>query len=84
VLNPRVKGDTGLKAETYVPVDTRAAAAARRNILLRFKELVKGVREPCNQDEEVEPTTPLGWEMWRKAMIRGHFLCTHPQKTRLR
>jgi len=34
VLNPRVKGDTGLKAETYVPVDTRAAAAAARRTMM--------------------------------------------------
>ena len=34
VLNPRVKGDTGLKAETYVPaVETRAAAAAMRTMV---------------------------------------------------
>ena len=37
VLNPRVKGDTGLKAETYVPaVDTRAAAATTRTMIVKY------------------------------------------------
>lgn len=36
MLNPRVKGDTGLKAETYVPaVDARAAAVTRRIMFVK-------------------------------------------------
>lgn len=36
MLNPRVKGDAGLNAETYVPaVDTRAAAVAMRAMVAK-------------------------------------------------